>query len=403
MLTPSYLQKVPKNIVKLYQDLEDFIVEDIARRIKKASQITSTAEWQYIRAQELGIADKVIKKKIAEILKKSDKEIEKLFKESAIKSLDFDNAIYETAKLTPIHLHESPALQEYLDAAIRQTKGELKNMTNSLGFCTRGVNGKVKNKKLTNFYQETLDLAQFQVSTGVLDINTATRKAIKDIAESGVRWINYESGWHNRIDVAVRRAIRTGVNQMAMKMTESLMDIQGCELVEVSAHPGARPTHEEWQGEVYQREGSSKDYPNFEDATGYGSVEGLGGANCRHSFFPFFEGVSKRTYTKEDLQNINPYESVEYNGKTYTYYEATQRQRQIETRIRATKRELIGYKATGDKDAFTTSSIKLQRQKQEYKAFSRAANISQKNYRTQVQGFDRSTSQKAVHSPKKKK
>lgn len=403
MLTPNYLKKVPRRIEKLYQELEDFIIEDIARRINKAATITSTAEWQYIRAQELGIADDVIKKKIAKILKKSDKEIERLFKESAIKSINFDNAIYKNAKLTPMHLNSSPELQRLLESAIKQTKGEFENMTNSLGFCTRGVNGKVKNRKLTKFYQEALDLAQFQVSTGVLDKTTATRQAVKKLSESGVRWINYESGWHNRVDVAVRRAIRTGVNQMAASMTDFQMDEMGCEYVEVSAHPGARPSHEEWQGEVYKRYGSDENYENFEDATGYGTVEGLLGANCRHSYAPFIMGASKRTYTKEALKNINPYKTMEYNGKTYTYYEATQRQRQIEARIRATKRELIGYKVTEDKDAFTSASIKLQRQKQEYNNFSKAANISKKDNRTQVQGFDRSISQKSVHASKKRR
>lgn len=394
-LTPEYLGKVPKNIVALYQELEDFIIEDFSRRLAKVGNITDTGKWQIMRAKEFGISNETLKKKIAEVSNLSDKEIDKLFRQSAIDSINMDNAIYEQAKLTPMHLETSPVLQQYLEAAVIQTKGELKNITQSLGFCVRGVNGKVKNRKLTEYYQHALDLAQFQISSGVLDYNTAIRRAIKDISDSGVRFINYESGYHNRIDVAVRRATLTGVNQMSNRITTSLMNELDCEYVEVSAHAGARPSHQEWQGQVYCRKGSTKEYKNFEEATGYGTGEGLCGWNCRHSFFPFFPGISSRTYTEEDLKNIDP-PNIRYKGKVYTHYEATQKQRQIETRIRATKRELIGYNAIDDKEAFTQASIKLQRQKQEYKKFSKVANLKMQNERMQEFGFNKSVAQKAV-------
>lgn len=402
-LKPYQLSEIPNNIVSIYQDLEDWIIEDISRRIAKAGTITDTAKWQLERSKEFGMAEATLKEKIKETLKLSNKAIDKIFQEAMLSSIKQDNVIYEQAKLTPIHLQDNKQLQDYLSAAIKQTKGELKNISGTLGFCVRGINGKVLNKKLTKVYIDTMDFVQMQVSSGVCDYITAVREAVKKIANSGIRTINYETGWHNRVDVAVRRATLTGVNQMAQKQTELMHDEivpKNEQYVEVTAHAGARPEHAKWQGKVYKVVGSSKVYPNLEKATGYGTGPGLGGWNCRHSFFPFIPGISSPTYSKEQLKNIDP-ASFKYNGKTYTHYEATQEQRKMETKIRATKREIIGYNAAGDREAFTNASIKLQQQKKAYKAFSKAAGIRIKPERHQVYKYGKSISQKSVWSIKK--
>lgn len=403
-LTPEYLSEVPKSLIDTYQKLEDFIIQDIARRIAKAGTITDTAKWQAERANEFGVAMETIKKEIARINKVSYEEVDKLFKDAAITSIENDNVLYEQAKLTPMHYSEIPELEEYLMAAVKQTKGELRNISQSLGFIISTPTG-AKAKKLTAIYQDVLDLVQMQVSSGVIDYNTAVRNAVKDLARSGIRRIDYESGWHNRVDVAVKRATLTGVNQMSRHLTDIYHDEmidKNDQYVEVTAHTGARPDHYTWQGKVYKVVGSSRGYPNLAEATGLGTVTGLMGANCKHSYFPFIPGVSERTYTAEQLENIDP-EPFEYKGLKYTYYEATQKQRQLETRIRATKRELIAYDAIDDKDAFYKASLQLKNQKEAYKEFSRAANIRQKKDRTQVLGYDRSISQKSVWSIKKNK
>ena len=403
-LTPEYLSEVPKSLIDTYQKLEDFIIQDIARRIAKAGTITDTAKWQAERANEFGVAMETIKKEIARINKVSYEEVDKLFKDAAITSIENDNVLYEQAKLTPMHYSEIPELEEYLMAAVKQTKGELRNISQSLGFIISTPTG-AKAKKLTAIYQDVLDLVQMQVSSGVIDYNTAVRNAVKDLARSGIRRIDYESGWHNRVDVAVKRATLTGVNQMSRHLTDIYHDEmidKNDQYVEVTAHTGARPDHYTWQGKVYKVVGSSRGYPNLAEATGLGTVTGLMGANCKHSYFPFIPGVSERTYTDEQLENIDP-EPFEYKGLKYTYYEATQKQRQLETRIRATKRELIAYDAIDDKDAFYKASLQLKNQKEAYKEFSRAANIRQKKDRTQVLGYDRSISQKSVWSIKKNK
>ena len=165
--------------------------------------------------------------------------------------------------------------------------------------------------------------------------------------------------------------------------------------VEVTAHMGARPEHAEWQGKVYKLNGSEPGYPNLAAATGYGTGPGLKGWNCRHDFYPFFPGIDERAYTDEDLRNIDP-PPFEYDGKTYTAYEASQRQRQMETAMRRTKRRIMAADGAGLTDDFTVESIKLRRQREMYREFSHKAHLPTQEDRMQVLGFGHSMSSKAV-------
>ncbi|CUN37277.1 phage minor capsid protein [Clostridium disporicum] len=390
-LTPKQLQNIPENIVQLYRDLEEFIIDDIARRIAKTGQLTETAKWQLERAKDLSMDD--IEKEIQRVLGLANKDIENTFKQSALTSIQAENKIYEEAVKKQIKIKGNSNLEKLLEAAIKQTKGELKNISQSLGFA-QIINGKIVYKDIAKFYQDSVDLALAQVNSGVLDSNSAIRQAIKKLADSGLRTVDYENGWSNRVDVAVRRAVVTGSNQMCHKMTELTMKELECEFVETTAHAGARPDHQEWQGQVFCYRGKSDKYPDFVEKTRYGYGDGLGGYNCRHSFYPFFPGISKRAYSEEHLNNIDP-EPFEYDGKTYTYYEALQHQRKLETNIRKKKRELITYNAAGLKDYFNNSSILLNRLKSEYKSFSNAGDLTVRNDLMQVYKYGQSISQKA--------
>ena len=393
-LTPEQLKNIPENIVKLYRDLEEFIIDDIARRISKAGEVTSTAKWQLERAKDLSMDN--IEKEIERVLGLANEELENTFKQSALTSIQAENKIYEEAVKKQIKIKGNSNLEKLLEAAIKQTKGELKNISQSLGFA-QIINGKIVYKDIAKFYQDSVDLALMQVNSGVLNSNEAIKQAVKKLADSGLRTIDYENGWSNRVDVAVRRAVVTGSNQMCHKMTELTMKELECEFVETTAHAGARPDHQEWQGQVFCYKGKSDKYPDFVEKTRYGYGDGLGGYNCRHSFYPFFPGISKRAYSEEHLNNIDP-EPFEYDGKTYTYYEALQRQRKLETSIRQKKRELITYNAAGLKDDFNNSSILLNRLKSEYKSFSNAGDLTVRNDLMQVYKYGQSIAQKARRS-----
>lgn len=399
MLTPDQLQNIPDYFVNLYQELEQFIIADLARRVGKAGSITDTAEWQAIRAQEIGMAMSELEKEIKRVTALSQGEIDALFSGVAELSLQNDAPIYKKmGHLTP-NLEKSETLQNYVKAAQEQTKGELFNMTQSMGFA-RKFGDKIQYLLTSQYYHNVLDMAQFQVSTGVLDYQTATRQAVKQMSQSGVRWVDFESGWRNRVDVAARRAIMTGVNQMSSQFNEQVVKDLGAEYVEVTAHPGARPDHAEWQGKAFKIIGSEPGYPNLVETTGLGTGPGLCGWNCRHNYYAFFPGISVPTYTNKQLKKLDN-DPISYEGKTYTHYEATQQQRKIETAMRESKNELIGYNALGDKQAFTTASIKLQRQKEFYRDFSKAAGLPYQNDRHQVVKYDQSVSQKSVWANRK--
>lgn len=399
MLTPDYLKGCPQPFVELYGELADFILGDISRRIAKAGAITDTAQWQIIRLKELGLSTKEIRQKITEINRMTLREINAAFQDAARESLEFQERIYSKAGRKAVPLAENEALQQLLDAAKRQTAGQMQNLTRSLGFL-EFVNGKATFRPLAQVYQHTLDLTQMAVSSGAMDTKTAVRTAVKRLMDSGVRTVDYASGHVNHVDVAARRAIVTGVNQMSANMTDRLAEELGAEFFEVTAHAGARPSHQVWQGQVFHRGGAKDGYPDLESATGLGTVGGLCGANCRHSYFPFFPGASVRAYTPEKLKNIDP-PPVTIEGKTYTFYEATQKQRSMETAMRKTKREMLGYEAAGLNEDFTSAAILLRRQQEAYNDFCRAASLRRQTDRAQVVGFSHSQSSKASWAARK--
>ena len=398
-LTPEELKGIPEGFVKLFQELEDFIISDISRRIAKVGMLTDSAKLQVIRANEIGISIELIKEKLEETLKISDEKLEDIFKNAGLYSMSKENSLYSIAGFGEVSVLENTALKSIIHASIKQTSGELYNLTQSLGFA-QNVNGKIVYKPIAKYYHDAMDLAVMQIKSGVTDYNTAIRQAVNKLCESGIRYVDYESGVVNRIDTAVRRAILTGSNQMTQKMTIKGMEEVGNDFVETTAHIGARPSHADWQGRVFCYSGKSREYPSFVESTGYGTGAGLGGWNCRHSFYPFVPGISVRAYTDEMLANIDP-PPFKYNGKEYTYYEATQHQRYIERKIRKTKTQLIGYNAAGlDKD-FQNASIRLKQQEKYYKEFSNVANIPTEKDRLQLYGFARSIAQKAVWANKK--
>ena len=399
-ITPEQLAEASNRLDKLTQQLEKDVFEDICRRIVKAAKVTDTAEYQLLRLKEMGLANEFIEKTIADYTKKSEAEIQQLFYEAAQASEDFYAGYYEKTGKDFIPLAENEYMQQLITAEINQTHGELVNLTQSMGFAVRQADGTTAFKPIAKTYQSTLDLAQMQVATGVFDYNTAIRNAVISLSSSGLQFVDYASGHRNRADVAARRAILTGLSQMTGQIAKNNAEELETDIVEVTAHAGARPDHAEWQGRRYSLSGKSKEYPSLTAVTGYGTGDGLKGWNCRHDFYPVIPGISPPAYTDEQLANIDP-PPIEYNGKMLTYYECTQKQRAMETAMRKTKREVMGAKAVGDDDLFTAKSILLRRQKEEYAKFSKSAGMLTQNERAQVYGFDKSISAKAAWAAKK--
>lgn len=333
MLRPEYLQSVPDSMVELYTKAEMDILADMARRINGFDMFIPSAEYQMRVLEEMGELREEIIAKLSSISGKSQKELAAIMKAAGIETLTADEAIYKAAGLSSSPLASSVAIKEALDAGYKKTNGLFKNLT------------KTTANTATKQFENALDRAYMQVSSGAIDPATAVKGALKSLAKQGVGSIEYPSGHVDSIEVAVRRATVTGVNQTCQKMQEARADEMGVDLVETTAHAGARPSHAVWQGQIFSRSGKSSKYPDFRMSTGYGTGAGLGGWNCSHSFRPYIEGLP-RTYSK-DLLNDYVGKEHTYNGQTMTEYEALQQQRQIERRIREWKREAAVMKAAG--------------------------------------------------------
>lgn len=414
MLSPEYLATFPDYIVELFEQYDAFVIADFSRRVAKAAAVTETAEWQAIRAHEMGLAMDELTERSAELLGITQDELKTMFQEAYDTYVESDRKRLSGSGLDYDRIARSKTIKSYMKAAQKQTQRSLKNIVGTAGAIksmtgTRAIRLKTGTgyQPVKKAYTMALDLAQMQVSTGVLDYETAVRHAIRTTARSGVSTlindaVGYASGYHLSLRSAARMCVLTGVNQMAGQMNDLVCDELGLDLVEVTAHLGARPTHQVWQGQIYSRSGKSKKYPDLVSSTGLGDVAGLMGANCRHSYYGYYEG-SPRAYTDAELYAMTDEggPKIEYGGKTYTYYEATQRQRQLEREIIATKRELIGYQAAGDKEAFQSASIKLRTQKTRYQEFSKAAGIRSKWERSQQDGYDRSIAGKSAWAVRK--
>ena len=391
MLTPNELEYVPEGISKIYRGLQLDILNDIVGRIAVNHDITRTADWEISRLYELGVAKEVIKRTVKRALRLTEAEIERIYDDILQEDYARYEPIYRRMGKSFIPYRENEQLQQLVEGIKKQTKGEFKNITQSLGFAIKRTDGTANFLPLANAYQKTLDKAAFSMLSGVYDYNTVLKKAVRELTESGLRTVDYlteqddgSTKTHtNRVEVAARRALMTGFNQVVGKITEENAEKLGADRFEVTWHRGARPTHQPWQGRVYTKE-------ELVTVCGYGDVAGLKGANCRHDFHPFFPGISKRLYTDEELDRMNAEENTprEYNGKQYTVYEATQRQRQLETKLRR-KREEIELLENGgaNEDDILAAKAKYHALSSEYAQFSKAMKLPQQRERVNISLF----------------
>ena len=368
MLTPEYLQRVPDGMIKLYAQAEADILVDMARRICIYDYWIPAVEHQAKMLEEAGLVRGEILTRLKTLTGRSDKELRQLMQEAGAVSLKSDDAVYRGQGLDPPPLAASEDLQRVLQAGYERTAGTFSNLTRTIAATA------------AHQFEQALDRAYMQITLGGMDYSTAIRSAIKQLSAEGVGAIQYPTGRRDTIEVAVRRAIVTGINQTALRLQDARADEMGADLVEVSAHAGARPSHAAWQGGIYSRSGKSRKYPDFVKTTGYGTGAGLGGWNCSHSFRPWFEGMS-RTYDKALLAEYQA-KDYEYNGVKMTEYEALQEQRKIERGIRRWKREKNALDAAGLDSSEAAAGVR--RWKGQYRDFLAQTGLKQDGMRLAV-------------------
>ncbi|MGN1134456.1 MAG: phage minor capsid protein [Oscillospiraceae bacterium] len=292
MLKPNEIEKASTMLDEPMRALENQIMEDIVRRIKINGEITRSADWQLHRLYEMGMSKADIKQALKDNLNFDDKDILELYKKVYKAGYSHDEEIYLKKGLMQVPFEDNIPLQQMISAVAEQTANEIKNISQSLGFAVKQLDGTLKFQDVADFYQQTLDNSILGIANGVIDYNTAIKNAVSTMTNSGLRTVDYASGWSNRVYVAGRRAIVTGMSQLTAKVNEDNAKALKTEYFEVTWHSGARPSHQEWQGKVYTKE-------QLETVCGLGTVTGLCGANCYHDYYPFIPGISERTYTDE--------------------------------------------------------------------------------------------------------
>lgn len=373
----DYKKQLSGQIEKYFSDLEMRIMEDIVRRIRKTGKITSTADWQINRLSILGYSSEDIENMLKEALNKSYPEMFELYDKVIEWEYVRNKDIYEQINAEFIPYEENEELQQITEALIQQSENDLQNITKSLGFYLDYGTGKPVLTPLAEVYQKYLDAACLDIVTGAFDYNSVLRRVVTQLTNSGLRQIDYASGRANRIDVAARRAVMTGVSQLSGKISEINAKKLGTDYFEVEWHAGARPTHAAWQGKVYSKE-------ELTTVCGLGSVTGLLGANCYHIYHAFILGISERNWSDEWLAEQNRKESIPktFNGKEYTLYEAKQQQRKMETAMRAQMEKAVLLKQGGaDLEDVMLAKAKYQGQLGEYARFCKRMGLQQERER----------------------
>lgn len=384
MLAPDYLDRLPEPVLELFRQVEEDILADMARRISKMGAVTETADWQRWRLEQMELTRSDITQRLGKLTGLTQQELRKLFQEAATQAIQADNEIYRAAGLSPGSPNDSPELLQLLNGGMQQTSGTLQNLTRTTA------------NTATQQFERALDRAWLQISSGAFSYQSAIRTAIKSMAFTGMQSIQYPTGHTDTLEVAVRRAVLTGVGKTTGEICLAHAEEMGCDLMEITAHPGARPSHMVWQGKIVSLSGR-KGYLSKSDI-GYGTGDGFKGWNCRHDWFPFFEGLSESTYPREKLREYEN-QTVTYNGKTLSYYDATQQQRYIERQIRRWKREYQMMDAAGQDT--TQASLKLAQWRSTEKDFCRQTGLDRDGFRSQVEGFGRRQASRATWETKR--
>lgn len=394
MLTPDYLYRITEGAEdiasQLHSNIMQKIIERMMIRIGRGEDylLTATDKWQIEVLQDAGYILEDIQKEIADKTKKQTKEIQEAMEDAGVQALQWDDKIYQASGLSPVPLLQSPALTRLMQRNYEATTGEWRNFTRTTA------------NEAQRLFINQMDNAYNMVTSGAVSYTEAVRDIINSVSDTGVK-VNYPSGYKLSIEAATMMIVRTGISQAAAEVSLERMEEMDWDIILVSSHLGARVgdggknpgNHSWWQGKFYSRTGRDKRFPDFASSTGYGTVTGLCGVNCRHSF-----GTG-------DGEN-NPFEQYD-SEENRKVYEMQQRQRTLERRIRDSKRKVQGLQTAVDncqdeklkfelQQKLDRKSYTLSQQNKAYKQYCKDNNLKEYAERLKVAKWDRQQAAKAA-------
>lgn len=392
MLNPTYLLHATEPAEEIAEQLHIDIIARIIERMQirfergDTYMLTAIDKWQIETLLQAGFLLDDIQKEIAAATNRMQEEIAAAMEDAGVRALEYDDKIYRDAGLDPVPLVQSPNMIQIMQRDYLATLGEWKNFTATVA------------QEAQQSFIRLCDKAYHQAITGSISMSQAVREAFEELISDGV-YIQYDSGHRDTIETATARAVRTGISQASADIQIARMDEMDVDLVLVSSHLGARPSHAEWQGKIYSRSGQDEKYPDFVDTTGYGTVTGLCGANCRHNFSPWFEGME------------NPFEQYD-SEENKKQYEIEQRQRTLERRIRDTKRQVMNLKTAVDtendpaqkaalEEKYLRKAALLQKQNAAYNQYCKDNDLKKRSDRISIAKWDRSQAAKARAAAKR--
>lgn len=379
MFKPGQIEKIPKEYEKIMRDLEEEIIVDIAKRIKKTGEITSAADWEAFRLHQLGKSKWWIKRRIKKAADLTWRKTNKLYRETFAADYARNSKLYGILGARIIPFAKNKELQQSIDAVLKQTEQQLENITRTSGFSVR-MGGKKVFTPVHQYFTDELDKSMISIQNGLSTADKEVSRVVKNMVSSGFQTVYYDSGKIRSVESAVRMCVMTGFTQVIAKNNESNAKALGTDMFEVSYHSTARPSHQAWQGRIYTKQ-------QLVDICGLGTASGLCGVNCYHTYYPFIPGISTRAYTDEELDKLNAdaNKTKKYDGIEYTKYEASRRMRDIERHIRKQKKLISCMeKAGADMEDITIAKGKYKALSQKYVSFADRMDLPQERSRLEI-------------------
>lgn len=346
-MTKYEFDNLLKPLVNIYDEIELDIIKDMLTRLETYDDVQGTLKWYLEKINDLKSFERSNQKLINNNKKNIEKVLKSIVEKSGTKVDNFDKLEEYfnkgLIKNNPNILYNSTSINNLISEAFKDSS----NIINLIN--TTAIEGANK------VYRDIINKAYIETGSGIYTYSESIRKALKKFAKEGIKTVNYESGVSLTIESAIRRDVVTRVNKLVGDCEIEHAKELDTNLVYVDQHLGARTrtkymkhdyeAHEEWQGKKYMIVGSSEEYPNLYEKTGYGEMLGLKGINCYHHMRPTWEW-EKIPDRIDEIENKERYELL-------------QRQREYERNIRGLKRARLIAKETDDNEYLSKVNKKM--------------------------------------------